>query len=254
LQDELAASGNTLLVATSHYDPQIEAAQIRTLLGRGVDGLALIGEARPTETYRLLQERKIPFVLLWSHRPDCPHSCVGFDNHEAARQMAEAVLDRGHRRIAMIAGVTAWNDRATSRIAGVRDALAAKALSLEPPYLVETRYTIDASVEAARRLLALPDPPTAIICGNDVQAAGALRAVHEAGLAAPDDVSIVGFDDIELAVALNPLLTTVRVPHRRMGEAAARLLLRLVSGLDSGESIAFETRVVERASLGLPRS
>jgi LacI family transcriptional regulator len=250
LQDELSTNGNTLLVATSHYDPHLEAAQIKTLLGRGVDGLALIGEARPADTYRLLRERRVPFVLLWNHRTDCPYPCVGFDNRAAARKLTERVLEFGHRRVAMIAGVTAWNDRATGRIAGVRDALLAEGLSLRAPYLVETRYTVDESFEAAKQLLALSPRPTAIICGNDVQAAGALRAAREVGLAAPDDVSIVGFDDIELAIAVTPLLTTVRVPHRRMGQAAAQLLLRLIASGDPGENIAFETRIMERGSLG----
>jgi len=242
LQDELSASGVTLLVAQSHYDPQREADQIRTLLGRGVDGLVLIGEARPDDTYRLLRERGVPFVLVWSHRSDCPHRCVGFDNRAAARQMAGRVLDLGHRRVAMIAGVTAWNDRASERVEGVREALAARGLELDPPYLVETAYALDASAEAAKRLLALSPRPTAIICGNDVLAAGAIRGARETGLAAPGDVSIVGFDDIELATVVEPALTTVRVPHRRMGRAAAQLLLRMVGSGDPGESIAFETR------------
>ena len=252
LQDELSASGVTLLVATSHYDPQREADQIRTLLGRGVDGLVLIGEARPESTYRLLHERGVPFVLVWSHRRDCPHRCVGFDNRAAARQMTERVLELGHRQIAMIAGVTACNDRASERVEGVREALMARGLVLDPRYLVETAYGLDASAEAAKQLLALSPRPTAIICGNDVQAAGAIRGAREIGLAAPHNVSIVGFDDIELATAVEPALTTIRVPHRRMGKAAAQLLLRMVGSADPGESIAFETGIVERASLAVP--
>jgi LacI family transcriptional regulator len=252
LQDELSASGVTLLVATSHYDPQREAGQIRALLGRGVDGLVLIGEARPEDTYRLLRERGVPFVLVWSHRTDCPHRCVGFDNRAAARHMAERVLGLGHRRVAMIAGVTAWNDRANERVEGVREALAVRGLVLEPPYLMETAYALEASAEAAKRLLALSPRPTAIICGNDVLAAGAIRGAHETELAIPRDVSIVGFDDIELASVVEPALTTVRVPHRRMGRAAAQLLLRMVGSDDPGESIVFETGIVERASLVAP--
>ena len=252
LQEELSANNVTLLVATSHYDPEFELKQIRTLLGRGVDGLALIGKARPDDAYRLLQDRQVPFVLLWSQRDDCPHACVGFDNHAAARQMAERVLEFGHSRVAMLAGVTAWNDRATGRIEGVRDALSAKGLSLEPPFLVETPYTVDASAEAAERLLALSPRPTAIICGNDAQAAGALRAARAADLRVPDDVSIVGFDDIELASAVDPPLTTVHVPHRRMGRAAAQRLLAMMSSGEPGESITFETTIVERCSLAAP--
>ncbi len=252
LQDELSASGVTLLVATSHYDAQREADQIRALLGRGVDGLILIGEARPESTYKLLEDRKIPFVLVWIHRSDCPYPCVGFDNRAAARQMAERVLELGHHQIGMIAGITAGNDRAGGRVEGVREALLARGLSLDAPYLVETKYTVEESAQAVKRLLALSPRPTAIICGNDVQAAGAIRGAREIGLATPRDVSIVGFDDIELAIAVEPEITTVRVPHRRMGKAAAQLLLRMVGASGPRESIEIATGIVERSSLVAP--
>lgn len=252
LQEALAEAGVTLLVASSGYDPERELARIRTLIGRGVDGLVLIGEARPEESYRLIAERALPVVLAWCHRSDGPHPTVGFDNRDAARQMAERVLAHGHRRIAMIAGVTAWNDRAALRVAGVRDALAAAGLTLAPPLLVEATYEPDAAGDAARALLALPDRPTAILCGNDVQAAGAMRAVRELGLAIPHDLSVTGFDDIELASLLAPPLTTVHVPHRRMGQAAATLLLAMRGGLEPGRSVAIGTKIIERGSLAPP--
>ncbi|MFT4793325.1 MAG: LacI family transcriptional regulator [Paracoccaceae bacterium] len=252
LQEALSDSGVTLLIATSHYDPAREAAQIRALLGRGVDGLILIGNARPPETYALLDAHGIPFVLMWSHQADCPRPSVGFDNRAAARAMAEKVLDMDHSRVAMIAGVTAWNDRAQGRVEGVRAALQARGLSLEPPLLIEAPYLLDDSTKATHALLALSPRPTAIICGNDVQAAGALRAAREAGLSAPKDLSVVGFDDIELAIAVDPPLTTVHVPHRRMGDDAARMLLALIAGHKPPGNIVFETEIIMRGSLGPP--
>jgi LacI family transcriptional regulator len=168
--------------------------------------------------------------------------------------MAEQVLTNGHRQIAMICGLTSGNDRAAERVAGVREALAARGISLEPPYLAQTPYTLDDSTEAARTLLALDRRPTAIICGNDVQAAGALRGSREAGLNVPEDLSIVGFDDIDLAVVVEPALTTVRVPHRRMGRTAAKLLLQLIAKEQPTESVCFETRIIQRGSLSAPPS
>lgn len=252
LQEELSANNVTLLVATSQYDPDLELKQIRTLLARGVDAMALIGEARPDDAYQLLKDRQIPYILLWSYREKSPHVSVGFDNRVAARQMAERVLAFGHREIAMLAGVTTCNDRAAGRVEGVHDALAAVGLSLKPLYLVETPYSVDASMTAALELLALSPRPTAIICGNDVQAAGALHGARQAGLAVPHDLSIVGFDDIELARAVEPPLTTVHVPHRRMGRAAAKRLLAMISSEETGDGIAFETSIVERRSLAAP--
>jgi len=252
LEEELAGAGVTLLVATSNYDPAREAAQVRVLLGRGVDALVLIGTAREAEIYDLLRRRGLPFVLVWNYRKDWPGVCVGFDNRAAAREIAGRVLALGHRRIAMISGITAWNDRAADRVLGVQEALSAAGLALEAPRLVEAEYTLEAGREAAERLLALEPRPSAIICGNDVLAVGAIQGVRALGLAVPRDVSVTGFDNIELARVVEPALTTVHVPHRRMGRAAARLLLDMRNRLEGLESVRFDTEVVERASLAPP--
>lgn len=247
LQEGLAEAGVTLLVATSNYEPAREAEQVRVMLGRGVDALALIGEARGAATYELMERRGVPYVLVWTWRPDAPRPCVGFDNGAAARGIAERVLAAGHRRIAMIAGVTRGNDRAAARVAGVRAALAAA--GADAPAVVEARYTLEDGAAAARALLAVRPRPTALICGNDVLAAGAYLAAREAGLKIPGDISVTGFDDIDLALVLDPPLTTVHVPHRRMGQAAARLLLALCDG-GAPASVALAAEPVERGSLG----
>mgnify|MGYP006271622185 CR=1 FL=1 len=252
MQETLAEAGVTLLVATSTYDGAREAAQIRALIGRGVDGLILIGEAREASVYELLEARGVPFVLVWSWRPDCPWTCIGFDNRAAAAALARRVLDEGHRRIAMIAGITRDNDRAAARVAGVRDALAEAGLELAPPRLVEAPYALDAGAEAVTGLLALDPRPTAILCGNDVLAAGAMLGLRAAGRAVPGEVSLTGFDDIELARLLDPPLTTVRVPHAEMGETAARTLLAMRGRAGGGGSRRLEARVVERGSLAPP--
>lgn len=249
LQEELTQFGITLLVATSLYDPEQEAKQIKALLGRGVDGLVLIGHERPESSYQLLMERRIPFVLMWASTVNSPYCHVGFDNHRAAYDMATHVIQRGHRQIAMIGGTTKGNDRARERIKGVSDAMKQHGLSLKPPFLIETGYTIQEGMKAAQEFLALDAPPTAIICGNDVQAAGALKAAHKAGLKVPSDLSVVGFDDIDLAEAVEPGLTTVHVPHRRMGREAARLITQMAREQVQGKSIRIATYIVERSSL-----
>lgn len=251
MEEELALSGVTLLVATSGYDPERERQQIGALIARGVDGVLLIGDARPEESYALLATRGLPFVLAWAWRDQPGRIYVGFDNRAAARRMTETVLEHGHRRIAMISGPTAWNDRAADRVAGVRDALGAHGLALPDHWLAEARYDFDDAGAAFGRVMSGVHRPTAIICGNDVIAVGALRAAKHAGQRVPEDVSIVGFDDIDLAEVVDPPLTTVRVPHRRMGRAAARVLLGLSqseSGATSGALIETELRL--RKSLG----
>ncbi|MEM6670345.1 MAG: LacI family DNA-binding transcriptional regulator [Pseudomonadota bacterium] len=252
LQEELADAGVTLLVSTSNYSAEQEEQQIQTLLSRNVDGLVLIGEARKPEIYEQLRIRSVPFVLVWTWREDCPWTCVGFDNVAAARQVAERVLDLGHRRIAMVAGITAGNDRAEARVQGVREALATRGMELDPSQLIEAEYHFDAGSGAARAFLERRDRPTAIICGNDVLAAGVVMGAQKMGFRVPQEVSVTGFDDIDIATLLNPPLTTVHVPHRRMGRIAAQTLLSMRSSNENELSTCFKTDFIQRESLGVP--
>ncbi|MGI9411740.1 MAG: LacI family DNA-binding transcriptional regulator [Hyphomicrobiaceae bacterium] len=254
LQETLAEAGVTLLIATTGYDPDREFDQIQVLLGRGVDGLLLIGLERPQRTNALLRQHEIPVVAAWSFRTDSEHLCVGFDNLAAAADLTNLVLEYGHRQIAMIAGLSHGNDRATDRIEGVREALQAHNLQLRPDHLIEAPYDIDEAASAMAQLMAAERRPTAVICGNDVLAAGALMYANQAGIAVPDDMSIVGFDDIDLASVTAPPLTTLRVPHRRMGQAAAELLLAIGDGAEDLKSVKFQPELIVRGSLAEPPS
>ncbi len=253
LQETLAEAGVTLLVATSGYNRARETEQIKTMLGRGIDGLMLIGEARPAETYALIKRHNVPVVLAWIFKPHSEFPCVGFDNRRAAADMTERVMDAGHRRIAMIAGISEDNDRAADRIAGVRDALNSRGLDLAPGHLIEVGYDLNEAEAAMETLMASTPRPSAIVCGNDVIAVGALMRARLAGLAVPGDVSVVGFDNIDLASVVEPPLTTVHVPHRRMGITAAELLLARCYRRENAASVAFETDIVMRDSLGPPK-
>ena len=252
LQETLAEAGVTLLIATSSYDPLREYAQIQTLLSRGVDGLLLIGTTRPERTYALLDQQNVPVVIAWSYKSESEHLCVGFNNRTAAANLTSHVRDFGHRQVAMIAGISQGNDRASDRIKGVRQALRKRGLKLAPDALIETPYNFEEAAQAMATLMALKVPPTAVICGNDVLAAGAVMSAKQMAISVPGDVSIVGFDDIDLASVTEPSLTTVRVPHRRMGRAAAELLLAIGRGEDDLSSIEFQPELVMRHSLAAP--
>jgi LacI family transcriptional regulator len=251
-QEELGAAGVTLLIATSGYDPLREGEQVRALMARGADGLFLIGAERPAETRRFLSLRNVPHVLGWCLSEQPGQLCAGFDNRAAAAAMTQQVLDMGHRRIAMIAGITAGNDRARGRVNGVRAAIRACA-GARLTAVVECPYLLGPAAAAFAEVMA-GDPPTAIVCGNDVLAAGAMVAARQAGLRVPDDISITGFDDIGLAEVVEPGLTTVHVPQRQMGRAAAQLLLARVAGQADLSSVVLDTQVVLRGTLAPPKS
>jgi len=250
MEELLSEQDITLLVASSGYSAEREEQKVRALVSRGVDGLALIGLEHSGAMYDFLLSREVPFVLLWNYAEDSRYPCIGFDNRNAAAIITQRVLDAGHRRIAMIAGRQKGNDRATQRVEGVVAKLAEHGLSLlNGGAPIEVEYTLYNGDTACITLMSGSDQPTAIICGNDVLAAGAMRGVRSLGLRVPEDVSIVGFDDIDLASALEPALTTVHMPHRRMGRAAVRMLQQLPE-LDIDEARhCFETWVVERGSL-----
>lgn len=254
LQETLSESGVTLLVATSDYDPDREREQIRSLLARGVDGLLLIGFARPEQTRALLRTNNVNVVIAWSYNAESEELCVGFDNVTAAADLTDRALDLGHRRVAMIAGVTEGNDRAAERIIGVRRSLQARGLDLPDAHILEVPYELTAATTAMERIMELQERPTLVLCGNDVLAAGALIHARRAGLRVPEDVSVVGFDDIDLALAVDPPLTTVHVPHKAMGRTAAQLLLALRDGDKDVTSVALPTEVILRQSLASPPS
>ncbi|WP_246660342.1 LacI family DNA-binding transcriptional regulator [Nitratireductor sp. XY-223] len=249
-QEEISNRGASLLVASSSYRKDVEEKQIRSLIARGVDALLLIGDDRDNEVYDYLAKRRIPYVLAWNHRKGARHTFVGFDNFRAAYEMAERVVGYGHRDIAMIAGVTDSNDRARDRLSGVRQALSDHGI---PGLAVtECAYSIDAAGDVFETIVSGDRRPTAIVCGNDVLAAGAIIRAKSMGVEVPRDISVTGFDDIELATVVEPGITTVHVPHGRMGRSAATALFTALENRRP-RSRRLETRIVERQSLAAPR-
>ncbi|MEM7732594.1 MAG: LacI family DNA-binding transcriptional regulator [Pseudomonadota bacterium] len=252
VQEELGRAGATLLVASSAYKPDLENEQIRALVARGADGILLIGHARDLAIYDFLDRRNVPVCVSWAYDPSQPKPSVGFDNRSAMRAMAEEVLKRGHRRIAMISARQSDNDRARDRVQGVRDAMRTAGIDCSEMTVFETDYTIEAGGAALSTLVASSPGPSAVICGNDVLAVGAVKAAQRLGLRVPEDISITGFDDIELAEVIVPALTTVHVPHREMGVLAARQLWKMVTGSGPADSLELHTKLRLRGSLGPP--
>ena len=252
MQNRLSAAGYTLLLASSNYDVAEELKQVRSLVERGLDGLMLIGEARPPALYELLDQKAIPYVNTWTYRPDSRHPSIGFDNRGSAYRIAAYLMDMGHVRIAMIAGLTRGNDRATERLEGVTAALVDRGLELGDDRVIECAYDIGEGRQALRRLMAAEPRPTAVICGNDVLAYGALFECHALGIAVPDAVSITGFDDLELAAELTPALTTMHVPSDAMGRLAAEYLLHKIDGQPAPDATRLDVDLIIRGSTGPP--
>lgn len=248
-QEALHSQGYTLLVSSTGYRPEVEAEQIRALVSRGADGLLLIGYDREPALYRYLQRQSVPALIAWAYVPDSAHPCIGFDNRAGMRALAKTVIDMGHRRIAVISGITKGNDRAAGRVQGIKDGVAGGGLDPDRLNIIETPYEIEAGAAAFEELLKMEPRPTTVMCGNDVLAVGAMRAARAMGLDVPRDISITGFDDIELATIVTPGLTTVHVPHREMGRRAAEELVKMVTKQSAGASVELQSSLRLRGSL-----
>ncbi len=255
MQKRLADSDTTLLISSSGYDPAVERARIMTLVARGVDGLMLVGESRDEDIHDFLRARRLPFVCCWAWRQDSPNVCIGFDNRAAARDIAARVVAAGHGEIAVIAGITSGNDRAAGRLAGFLEALDAHGTPVAPSRVTEVRYTLADGAAAARRILEDDRRVTALVCGNDILAIGAMKGIREAGLSCPGDVSVTGFDDIDLASFSEPQLATLGVSDEWMGRKAAETLIAMSAGeVFAPPGFCAPTEFKPRASLAAPRA
>ncbi|MGC3940989.1 LacI family DNA-binding transcriptional regulator [Roseobacter sp. EG26] len=252
-QEVLSEAGINLLVATTGDDPEHELRQVKSLLAHGADGLMLIGNERPEATRAFLEKRQVAYVISWCFKDEDAQLFVGFDNFMAAKGAAEQALALGHRRIATISGIRQGNDRAGDRQAGVEAAIADHGQDAHLSHNIEAAYRLEYGAEAFAKIMGDNRPPTAIICGNDVLAAGALMRARDLGIDVPSTVSIVGFDDIGLASVVTPPLATVRVPQIEMGRTAARVLLARLSGERNANSVALQTEFIMRGSLAPPR-
>jgi LacI family transcriptional regulator len=246
MQTSLDAAGYQLLVASHEYSPASETAAIRAMLSRGVDALMVVGADRLDEAWGLLTSAQIPVVLTWSL--DERLACIGFDNELAGRLAAEHLLSLGHRAFGMISGTRRSNDRARLRIDGIRAALRPHGCDLPEWRVSEQAFTFAGGRAGLAELLATAEPPTAVIGGNDLLAAGALIEAQARGLRVPRDLSVVGIDNLDISLQVTPALTTVHLPTATLGEEAALHLLARLQGRDKPSRTVLPIELIVRGS------
>ncbi len=248
---ELGSSGYTLLLAAYDYASDTEITVTRALLERGVDGLVLVGADHPRELFQVVEQAGIPCEFTWTLDSSGYRHCVGFSNRLASARATQHLLELGHRKFAVLSGHTASNDRARERLAGVREALAARGLSADGRIL-ETTFSLGHGRAAMRALLDRPAGRdfTALVCGNDLLALGALLECQERGIRVPGELSITGFDDIELAAELPPGLTTMHVPSAEVGRRAAVRLLERLAGREVDREEQVPVELIVRGTTG----
>ncbi|WP_456281207.1 substrate-binding domain-containing protein [Cupriavidus sp. JZ107] len=250
IEEAALAQGYSLMLVTSRYEPERERERIEYLLRHRVDGMVLtVADAARSAVLDQLDAERVPYVLAYNQGPRSGkrHS-VSVDNRASARAGVETLIAAGHRRICVVSGAFAASDRARQRHAGYRDAMRAHGLEPLPPLSLpaHTPTQTPAEVERIRQFVTAPSAPTALFCTNDMLAIGVISVLKRLGLSVPGDMSVLGYDGIELGQLLERPLSTVVQPNNEIG---ARALACLLAQLDSGNAGAGPDQGLTRATL-----
>lgn len=249
-EDVADEHGYALILMHTDEDSVTEARKIDILRDHCVEGMLIIPAIlRPRGAiFRELQEGGVPFVLVDKRLPNAHCHFVGTQDREGARQAVDYLVSLGHRRIAHLrgpAGVSTSDDR----LQGYLDALGANGITPDDRLMTGDDWNEEANCEATRRLLRMSPRPTAIFACADMAAWGACVAIREAGLRIPEDVSVVGFADLDPSARLAVPLTSVRQPAREVGRQAMEKLIRLIDkGEDEPREVRLPTQLTVRAS------
>lgn len=246
----LSRNSRTMLIASHNYDLAREAVLVESLLEHRVDALALVGVKHEDTTFELLQRRGLPAIMVWNYRQRQPLPCVGVDNREVGRSATQHLIDLGHRDILFLFAERRMNDRAADRRTGALSAMSEQGLKVQAERRIVCPYDVDAAKALAVEALKSPNRPTAIFSGNDVIAQGVLFAAMSLQIRIPQDLSIIGIGDFRGSSAVEPGLTTVRIPARRIGQRAAELLVEMIEWSTPAAQYEerFDVELVERGS------
>lgn len=252
LSQAAQGAGDLVFVSQSRNDPEVEAELIETFVEQGVSALVYMTIfTREVELPLALRNLDVPVLLLNCYTTGQSYPAVVPSEIAGGQRATHHLITRGHRRIATITGEI-WMEAAQDRLKGYRRALATADIPFDADLVFNGDWSASAGYEATRKILDLPEVPTAIFCQNDRMAIGCYEALKEAGYEIPRDMSVVGYDDEEIARHLHPQLTTSVLPHRAMGQWIAE---QLADGPDDHRYplTKLECPLVERASVDKPR-
>ncbi|HVT96548.1 MAG TPA: LacI family DNA-binding transcriptional regulator [Acidobacteriaceae bacterium] len=244
-------NGYEILIGSTNYEPDRMQRCIRRMVERNAEGVAVMTFGIEQPLLDQLTDRNVPlvFVDVAPNRPGM--SVLKVDYHHGIRQGVQHLAALGHRRIAFVSGPLRLHS-AQSRLGAFKKALGECGIPVDETLMVEADHTMEGGMAAAANLMAHKDPPTAIMCSNDMLAIGALHECSRSGLRVPDDVSIIGFDDIHMAAMIIPPLTSIQMSRADLASAAVSALRGHLEGAAKRE-YQIDTRLVVRESTGFPR-
>ncbi len=248
VQDYADQRKTQVILGNTYYQYDQEKTLVKTLREKQVDGLIITTTNPRGNILKILADENYPFVLLYSTIKTGPFWAVGIDNYRGGYKVTDHFISLGHRRIGMVAGNFSISDRSFHRWHGYRQCLLDHGIAYDKKLLIQTDYSLTEGQGSVKTLLSLADPPTAIFCSNDYLALGAMKGARELGLKLPKDLSIVGFDDIEIASFVIPALTTIRQPAYEMGKLGAELLFQRMENPATPTQRMLDTELIVRDS------
>ena len=255
LQSTLGDSGYTLLLGRPYNHADRTVAQVSKMIQQGVECMIMMGEDHPPELFSMLDEQGIFTVIAYTSGRYGRPNCIGFDNFVEMSKLTQHLIDLGHRDFAVITRPFEGNDRIRQRIEGISYTLSQAGIAVRPQHFVSVPdWTIGSGRKGMRALLETSQRPTAVICANDYLASGALIEARRSGHCVPEEFSIVGFDDVDLAEHLDPPLTTIHIPARTIGEKLGRYVVDYLEGRDVALPERIDAEMIVRGSTAPPRA
>ncbi len=248
VQDYADLNKIQVLLGNTYYRYGQEEKLVTTFREKQVDGLVITTTNPRGAILKTLVDEGVPFVLLYSTVKGGPMTAVGIDNYQGGYRATEHLVKLCHKRIAMVAGNFSSSDRSFHRWHGYRQCLKNNKIPYDSELLIQTEYSLIGGRDSAKKLLSLQKPPTAFFCSNDYLAIGAMKGARELGFKLPEDLSIVGFDDIRIASYMTPELTTIRQPSYEMGKLGAELLFQRIEHQVKPVQLMLESSLVVRES------
>ncbi|MCL1095770.1 LacI family DNA-binding transcriptional regulator [Shewanella kaireitica] len=249
IEAELRGSQKHAIIAAGHSEEDTEKEGIEFLISRRCDALILHVEAVSDEYLVDLVKNEVPIVLINRFIPAIADNCISLDNELGGYLAAKAVLAQGHKQVAYISGPN-WKMDASDRLKGHKKALKEFNVSYNPKLTYEGDYQEVGGSDGLRQLLKDKQPFTAVVCANDEMASGAMTYAREHQISIPQDLSIIGFDNIILAQYIYPKLTTIDYPIKLMGQMAARWILKnTFKQADLEVKNVFEPKLIARDSI-----
>jgi LacI family transcriptional regulator len=254
-EDIAVEHGYEILVSSTNHDPKRMSHCIRRMLERKVDGVAVMTFGIEAPLLEQLAQRKVPLVFV-DVGPDGPGiNVLKVDYHHGIRQGVQHLAALGHRNIAFVRGPEGLHS-AQSRLDAFSESLRECGIAPHPAWILQGDHTLEGGMAAMRQLLAEKNMPTAVMCSNDMTAIGVLHTLYRAGLRVPDDLSVIGFDNIHIAEVTIPPLTTVQMSRFDLAKAAVTALRACAEGTEKSvqkHEYNIQTDLVVRESTGFPR-